>query len=627
MRRCALFALVAWGLLAAPAFAADCSLYWHALEVQAQLDRDGRLHVRERHTMMFTGAWNGGERGFRLAGSQRLQLLRLSRIDPATGMRHPLRPGDLSAIDQYKWFDHNILRWRSRLPSDPPFQETERIYEIEYVLSNILVPEDGSYLLSHDFAFPNRQWPIRRFTLDLQWDSAWQAGRAFTGQLVRTDLQPGESAVITLPFRYAAGGSPAGVTLPAAPWWRDCLIIALLGFIAWRAVAFYRYEKSMGRYAPLTPLARIDDGWLAQNVFSLPPETVGAAWDKTTSAPEVAAMLARLVAEGKLESEVETKGFWIFRRDVLHLKLLCPRSAFAAYELKLIDGLFFDGDTTDSDRIRKHYDKSGFNPVNKISGTLTQRLKSKGAGQITPPSRRLTIALILVAFALGGISYLQDPAAGRVLGIAALIALGVSILSTAGMFAYDDYIAHPGRFGLLSFTLLLPLAAALVYIVGSETFTLGPVALTALALLCAALFNRQFNAMRSRDTVEFTLLRKRLVSARRYFEKELQTESPRLKDAWFPYLLAFGLGPKVDRWFRSYGRDGSVSTYSTNTTTGGRSTSDAWTGGGGSFGGAGATGSWATAVAGIAAGVGAASSSSGGGGGGGSSGGGGGGGW
>ena len=103
-------------------------------------------------------------------------------------------------------------------------------------------------------------------------------------------------------------------------------------------------------------------------------------------------------------------------------------------------------------------------------------------------------------------------------------------------------------------------------------------------------------------------------------------------------LLAFGLGPHIDRWFRSFAAPDAVrashpGVIAAAAATGSSGGSSGWSGGGpqfggGSWGGGGAGGSWSVAAAGLAAGVSAPSSSgSGGGGGGGSSGGGGGGGW
>lgn len=179
--------------------------------------------------------------------------------------------------------------------------------------------------------------------------------------------------------------------------------------------------------------------------------------------------------------------------------------------------------------------------------------------------------------------------------------------------------------------LLVVLAAALA----SGRLALFPLQFVGLAAIALGFINSAFNTMRSRDSAQALQIRHTLGSARKYFEHELGKESPRLKDEWFPYLLAFGLGPMIDRWFKAFGAEsthrfgarspgtgaGSGHTNSSSTST--------WTGGGGTFGGAGASGSWASAVGGVASGVTAASSSSGGSSGGGSSssGGGGGGGW
>ncbi|HEY9034925.1 MAG TPA: hypothetical protein VIN71_13370, partial [Pseudomonadales bacterium] len=56
------------------------SLYWQSLDVVAELDAAGGLHVVERQHMVFDGDWNGGERVFRLGFGQRLELLGMKRI-------------------------------------------------------------------------------------------------------------------------------------------------------------------------------------------------------------------------------------------------------------------------------------------------------------------------------------------------------------------------------------------------------------------------------------------------------------------------------------------------------------------------------------------------------------------
>ena len=59
-------ALLALLLLPLTARGQEKELHWRELAVQARLDQDGRLHVREQQTMVFTGDWNGGARILRL---------------------------------------------------------------------------------------------------------------------------------------------------------------------------------------------------------------------------------------------------------------------------------------------------------------------------------------------------------------------------------------------------------------------------------------------------------------------------------------------------------------------------------------------------------------------------------
>ena len=104
------------------------SLHWRELAVQARLDADGRLHVRERQVMVFSGDWNGGERRFYVGPGQRLEQVRIARIDPQTGVATPLRQGSLKQVDHWDWQGTDTVRWRSRLPSDPEFSDTAIVY-------------------------------------------------------------------------------------------------------------------------------------------------------------------------------------------------------------------------------------------------------------------------------------------------------------------------------------------------------------------------------------------------------------------------------------------------------------------------------------------------------------------
>jgi len=67
---------------------------------------------------------------FRVFPGQSVDLVSVTRIG-RDGIRIPLVPGDLTDVDQWSWTGGKTLRWRSRLPTDPPFARTEKVYEIE----------------------------------------------------------------------------------------------------------------------------------------------------------------------------------------------------------------------------------------------------------------------------------------------------------------------------------------------------------------------------------------------------------------------------------------------------------------------------------------------------------------
>src|SRR5690606_30436501 len=97
--------------------------------------------------------------------------------------------------------------------------------------------------------------------------------------------------------------------------------------------------------------------------------------------------------------------------------------------------------------------------------------------------------------------------------------------------------------------------------------------------------------------------RRDLMRARRWFERELKREHPDFDDSHFPYLLAFGLAPGVDRWFRRFGEAATHGGSFSSAGSSGGGGGGGWTGGGGAFGGAGATASFAAAATAMSSGV------------------------
>ncbi|RMH23427.1 MAG: DUF2207 domain-containing protein, partial [Acidobacteria bacterium] len=592
LRLAAIFALAAIGATAASAR----SLHWRSLAVSARLDADGVLHVVERQTMVFDGAWNGGERGFDLKLGQRLALHGIRRIDEG-GRSTELQAGDLDRLDHYDWAGDSTLRWRSRLPSDPPFAATAITYVLDYSLQPVLVEEGGVYRFDHDFAFASRPGPIERFTLDLELDPAWRAATPLPRRLERLDLPPGRGVRLTAELAYAGGGRPAAVLrqLPFAL--RFWLVAAMLLGMAVLVLDFRRHEASRGRHERPDVPPQPDRAWLAEHLFNLLPEEAGALWDRRVGPPEVAAVIARLVAEGKLASSlVDGKG----RRGkkVLALELRAPREAFTGYERTLIDKLFFDGRThTDTEAIRRHYRKSGFNPAALLRRPLEKRLREHPA-LAPPPGPGRTWRLPAALFAACALLLVVE---GISRGSGALVVMAFMLPAAPLPLAIGVILALVYRrltrhLGVAFLGLLLPallLAAvssfALLFAGAIPDFYPGRAGVLALALLPLAAFALVLHLARTRDARRTVRERQRLGAVRRYFAHQLRRREPELEDGWFPYLVAFGLERQVDRWFARFGgastgrRPASISTAGA----GGGGTAQ-WSGGGGAFGGAGA---------------------------------------
>lgn len=617
---------------AAPPVHAQRTLHWRELAVHARLEADGTLAVREDHAMVFTGDWNGGERTFRIRFGQELTVDRVSRRDPAGGAWVPLERGSLGELDHWDMPSQHTLRWRSRRPSDPPFDGTEIDYRLEYRLRGILRRAGDGWRLDHDFAFADRTGEIARFVLDLELAPEWQAPADGVRHLDEGPLPPGAGRVVTMRLRYVGAGEPEHAAAPRVPPLAIADIVlaaavAVLGLLRW---AFAR-EVASGRLAPL-PIGEVDRAWLDRRLFVLAPEEAGAAWDEAVGSAEVAAMLARLQLEGKIASTVEATGLW--RRPNLRLSLRVARATLAPAERELVEGLFPTGDETDTASLREHYRRTGFDPAAKLGRRLRDRLRALGgfsAARLPPPRLPSAVLLALAAATLGLAVVLRPLAFAAPLAIAvAAVLLWVPAFIIAFVFR-RRVVAW--RAPLAAIVGLAVASLAALALLGTLP-GLSPLGLAGGALLVVGLAQTVATAMQSRQGAETVSRRRDLATARAWFARELGKQQPQLLDAWAPYLIAFGLAPRMDHWWKAFGSTarGSAPAASWGSGGGGASAAGAgaaWTGGGGSFGGAGATASWALAATSMSAGVAAAGSSGGGGGGGGggSSGGGGGGGW
>src|SRR5262245_18813211 len=263
---------------------------------------------------------------------------------------------------------------------------------------------------------------------------------------------------------------------------------------------------------------------------------------------------------------------------------------------------------------------------------------------VSPPSdtrvkHRASVVLYVAGLVLLAWSSYSEPVLGSGAVAVAMISLFlVAILQIPGWLFRSriDWGLKAAAFLLFPASAVsLGTAVYLWWYAGAGEVDLPWTMIGALTVLVLAISSASINGMKSRQSSAAIAFRKRLARGRSFFLKELEKSQPDLRDGWYPWLLAFGLGKQVDVWSSHHtGTTTSASTSDDSTSSSSSSSSSTgtgWSGGGGLSGGAGASGAWATAAAGMAAGVadpnssssnGSSSSSSGG-----SSGGGGGGGW
>lgn len=613
--------------LAAVAPAHGRTLHWRSIEVKATLDADGLLHVSERQNMVFDGDWNGGERRFRLEPGQELNLAGITRIDAETGAQTPLSDGSLTEVDRYSFTDPKTLRWRSRLPSDPPFANQEIDYVLDYSISGVLEKKGDAYRLNHDFAFSDRDGPIEHFTLDLTLDPTWKTEAPFPAHRESGLLPPGVGFVVSASLRSTRPVAPSAVrSIPILADRRLALWLIALAILAF-GLHYWLHDRARGRFAPLPPVSEVDGAWLKANVFDLLPEEVGTALDDDVGPAEVSAVIARLVSEKKLKSEAEQSPS--DGKPTLRLTRLAPDHDFRGYEKALVDGLFSGEPSVTPESVRNHYKSTGFDPAKLIEKDLRAGLAAKGpfADAFKPAAawRSLLFFLAAVGFGVATIRH-HVPTDGR----AVFIFLFASLFCMFGI-----ALAKRSAESFRPFSPSLVIGVALVLVPWAIAARLlpadySPTLFAAFTFMTLMYVSSAFHMAMSRDGAARMERRRRLATARRYFVEQLKSAHPRLEDSWFPYLLALGLGSGVDRWSKSFGaaaRSAGTASFGSTSTSSGSGSGSGWTGGGGSFGGAGASAGWAAAVGGFSAGVAAPSSSSSGGGGGSSSGGGGGGGW
>jgi uncharacterized membrane protein YgcG len=278
--------------------------------------------------------------------------------------------------------------------------------------------------------------------------------------------------------------------------------------------------------------------------------------------------------------------------------------------------LFFGhGTETSTKEVRQHYKSSGFDPALVIKPQLDNHVK-----MVLPPGdARLRHWASVVLYVLGLVllacsSYSEPVLVSGAVAVAMISLFLVAILQIPGWLFRSriDWGLKAAAFLLIPASVVsLGTAVFLWWYAGAGEVDLPWTMIGALTVLALVISNASINGMKSRQSSAAIAFRKRLARGRSFFLKELEKPQPNLRDGWYPWLLAFGLGKQVDVWSsRHTSTTTSASTSDHSSSSSSSSTDTGWSGGGGLSGGAGASGTWAAAAAGMAAGVAAPSSSS-----------------
>jgi len=319
-----------------------------------------------------------------------------------------------------------------------------------------------------------------------------------------------------------------------------------------------------------------------------------------------------MTADGKLESKADGT-------NSMRLQLKVDRDKLSGHEKALVDGLFFDHRTeTSTKEVRQHYKSSGFDPALLIKPELDKHVKRVLPPGDTRARHRASLVLYVAGLLLLAFSSYSEPAVTNGTVAVAIVSLFlVAILQIPG-WVFRSRIDWGSKAAALllvpAFVLTLGTATFLWWYGGTSEVDIPRTLTAGLVVLAFAISNAAINGMKSRQSSEAIAFRKRLAKGRSFFLRELEKTQPTLRDGWYPWMLAFGLGKHVDVWSSHHaGTTTNTSTWSHSTSrssSSSSSTGTGWTGGGGLSGGAGASGTWAAAALGMAAGVAAPSSSS-----------------
>ena len=310
-----------------------------------------------------------------------------------------------------------------------------------------------------------------------------------------------------------------------------CLLLWLLFVVreAWR-----RGIRSGG-------VEDVDDTVLRETVFNEPPEIIATRWSGRPDQPRIEPFLRRLEKQRKLAITIEKIDD---ENSKVTLRLVGSREQLSPYERAGIDALMPNGFEVTSEEIQKRED---FDPNDALINYLTKFAREINGPASSPWWSQLTsFAIFCYGFSFVIRAAIANQPQVPVMLIAAF--LGSWLINAIWPDNFTRVMVRNTIWTVL--ILLIPIviaSAALLAINIASPVPPSPTATIGVALMFLAVAKANIAASATRDPRASLQRRAQLVRARRWFQNELRSEHPRIREDQRPWVEALGLRMKGTR--------------------------------------------------------------------------------
>ncbi|MDD4179917.1 MAG: DUF2207 domain-containing protein, partial [Candidatus Margulisbacteria bacterium] len=333
------------------------SLYWERIDVDIYINQDSSVDVTEKQAYVFTGDYNGGYREIKLSGFDSLSDIRVAEGEVE------YQRGNL---DKYHFTvtggrGTKMIKWRSRWPDEPPYDQTPKTFTINYKIHGLITYQKDFDELYWKAIFEERESMVNRATVRLHFPapvdpdklkinlytaaqgSVWKVFDDRTIYFAGSELYPNQQFEIKVDF-------PPGLVkkvFSIKRFFRENITPYLAFLVAGLTllVMSFLYIR-LGRDYEIKGVPR------AVNVppSDLAPALAGTVIDEETGMKEIVATIIDLARRGHIEITETVEKVWVFTTREFEFKLKKTGAGLADFENRVIKGLF--GQPKEGDKVK-----------------------------------------------------------------------------------------------------------------------------------------------------------------------------------------------------------------------------------------------------------------------------------